>query len=378
MTEYPSGKVGALFHTLMTAISNCSLYSTEHASVEEYLKRSLTIINEMLDTHESIEIMIIEDEIIINKNPLKETGIHEKNLIKRLKRKGISGIEFLKGLTIAELKQFIADISVKKRDIKSYPHIKTGVIDVRLGGLKIDDGLSLDTEGLADLSTQQVEKLKEVYSDISPFRRLNTSGLEEIVVNFILTFRREANILTIISPVKAYSEYTYTHATNVAVLSMFQAESLGITDELLHDIGISALLHDVGKMFISKEILEKKGSLADKEWEEMQRHSLYGARYLSKMEDLPRLAPVIALQHHYRYDSKGYPALHINGKRQHILSQIIAVSDFFDALRSIRPYKREWEVKEILSLMRKNADSEFNPLLVDNFTRIILAALKGS
>ena len=127
--------------------------------------------------------------------------------------------------------------------------------------------------------------VREVYEGVSPFKKLNIAGLEEIVVNFIVTFRKEVNILKLISPVKSYSEYTYTHATNVAVLTMFQAETLGgIRDILLRDIGIAALLHDVGKLFISKEILEKKGTLDQREWQEIRLHPLYGARYLAKVD----------------------------------------------------------------------------------------------
>ncbi|MEW6587335.1 MAG: HD domain-containing phosphohydrolase, partial [Nitrospirota bacterium] len=215
----------------------------------------------------------------------------------------------------------------------------------------------------------------DVYSGVTPFKKLNIAGLEEIVVNFIITFRKEVSILKLISPVKSYSEYTYTHAMNVGVLSMFQAESLNIRDELLRDIGIAALLHDVGKLFIARDILEKKASLTGDEWEEVKLHPLYGARYLAKMDGLTRLAPIVALEHHMRYDGRGYPSPAINSKKQHLCSQIVAISDFFDALRSTRPYRRSLELKEVLSLMRTEGESGFNPFLLNNFVRAMHKAL---
>ncbi|MEK7307266.1 MAG: HD domain-containing phosphohydrolase, partial [Nitrospirota bacterium] len=201
------------------------------------------------------------------------------------------------------------------------------------------------------------------------------AGLEEIVVNFVLAFRREANILKLISPVKSYSDYTYTHATNVAVLTMFQAESLGVKDKLSQEIGIAALLHDVGKLFVPKEILDKQGKLDEKEWEEIQRHTLYGAKYLAKIDGLVRIAPIVAMEHHMKYDGLGYPKYSHGTKAQHICSQIVSIADFFDALRSKRPYKKDWEIKEILALMKQNAGKDFNPFLVDNFSRTIMKAL---
>jgi HD-GYP domain-containing protein (c-di-GMP phosphodiesterase class II) len=210
---------------------------------------------------------------------------------------------------------------------------------------------------------------------VSPFKRLNVAGLEEIVVNFILTFRREASILKLISPVRTYSEYTYTHATNVAVLTMFQAETLGVSDALLRDIGIAALLHDVGKLFISNEILEKKGPLDQKEWEEVRSHPLCGAKYLAKMDGVPRLSAIVAMEHHLRFDGKGYPEQKLNGKKQHFCSQTVAIADYFDALRSRRPYRRELNIEEVLTLMKKESPGTFNEHLLNNFIRSILRAL---
>jgi len=367
-------RIKKFISVFQTTISTCSLYSKNHISLDDMTQKAFSILNELLTEQDSLKIMIVENDLIVDNNPLRDTGIHTANLIKRFKRRGISRIDFLKGVTFSEIKQFIVDLSETDKGLKTYPNIKTGVIDVRLGGLKVD--ADFDISNLPRFTSEQIETVKEVYHDISYFRRLNTAGLEEIVVNFIVTFRKAANILQLISPVRSYSEYTYTHATNVAVLSMFQAESLGVTDELLRDIGIAALLHDVGKLFISNEILEKNGPLEEDEWDEIRQHTLYGARYLTKADDLTRLAPIVALEHHLRYDSQGYPKLNITSKRQHICSQIVAISDFFDAMRSRRPYRRELETKEILSLMKTKAGTEFNPLLLDNFLRIMVLTLK--
>lgn len=285
----------------MSAVSNCSLYSRDHASVEVLSQKALSILNEILEEVESLEIMIVgEGDLIANKVPLRDVGVQGINLMKRLKRKGISRIDFLRGITFSEIKQLIAYISDSDENLKTFTHIRTGVIDVKIGGFKIDSSIDINLDNLPSFSSKQVEMVKEAYKGISPFKKLNVAGLEEIVVNFILTFRKEVGILKLISPVKSYSEYTYTHATKL--LTMFQAESLGIQDSILRDIGISALLHDVGKLFISKEILGKKGCLNEEEWEEMRLHPLYGARYLAKLDSLPRLASIVAFEHHLRYD----------------------------------------------------------------------------
>ncbi|MBS1111821.1 MAG: cyclic diguanylate phosphodiesterase [Nitrospirae bacterium] len=357
--------------SLMIAISNSTLYSKEHELVEESARRVLSLLDELLKKKEKLEIMIIESDLVADNISVKDTGLYGGNLVKRLKRKGISRVDFLKGVTLAEISRFIKDLSDMETKPKSSPHLKTGVVSVRAKELK---DIDIDLNNLPAYTSEQTEKIKHVYDNISPFKRLEISGLEEVVVGFILTFKKEANILKLLSPVKSHSEYTYTHATNVSVLSMFQAELLGIKGQLLHDIGIAALLHDVGKLFVSKDVLNKKGHLDNKEFSEISHHPLYGAKYLAKIDGLTRLAPLAAFEHHRKYDGTGYPALNINGKKQHICSQIISISDVFDALRSLRPYRSSWDMNKVLAVIKNGAGTEFNSYLAENFTRMILTA----
>jgi HD-GYP domain-containing protein (c-di-GMP phosphodiesterase class II) len=304
---------------------------------------------------------------------MRDRGIHETNFIKRLKRKGISRIDILQGVNISEVKQLILELSEPGKGLKTYPHIKSGTVDVSMN-------ISSDAEAEENYSDiENVDKIKEVFKAASPFKKLNVAGIEDVVLHFIHNFKKEASILKYLSPVKSFDEYTYTHASNVAVLSVFQAQSLGIDGDLLHELGISALLHDAGKMFISKEILEKKGKLDDKEFTEIHKHTLHGARYLAKIEGVPQLAAVVAFEHHMKFDGSGYPRMTLNGDKpkQHIYSQIVAVSDFFDALRSNRPYRRGMEIPEIFVLMRKCCGTDFNSFLVDNFIKLMQQALSN-
>jgi HD-GYP domain-containing protein (c-di-GMP phosphodiesterase class II) len=363
--------VRQLIAKLTIALSNCSLYATDHELIEEASRQILSLLQEFITG--TVAIMIVEDDLIINQFPVRDGGIHGRNLVKRLKKKGISGVEFQQGITAPEVKNFIVDIAAAEPGVRTYPHIKTGVVEVHTCSLKSDSSFSL--EDVPHFNDEQIEKLKEVYHNLSPFRKLSVAGLEEIVAGFVSAFRRETNILRILSPVKSFSNHTYVHSSNVAVLSIFQAETLGIKDAVLHDIGLAAILHDVGKLFVSREVLEKDGPLDDREFSEMMLHPVYGANYLAKIDGITRIATVVAYEHHRKYDGTGYPPARAHGKKQHIYSQIIAISDFFDALRCNRPYRRSWEIQEIVYLMKKNAGQDFNPLLVNNFVRGIVTVL---
>jgi len=362
---------GRLVTMLSLAISNASLYSPDHETVGKSIANVIAAIGETPEG--SVEVMVVDDDLVVNKVRLKEGDLHGTGLVRRLKRRGVSWVEFTRGVTAGEMKEFVADIVEPGRTRREYPHVGIGAIGVRRasgGESGLDDSIP---EGI---DQGRVDRLKEIYSGMSSFKRLEVRGLEEIVAAFVVAIRQEANVLKMVSPVKAYSEYTYTHATNVALLSIVQAEALGIGDALLHEIGVAALMHDVGKLFISKDILDKKGKLEKEEFEEMMLHPLYGAHYLAGTKDLTRLAPMAAFEHHRKFDSTGYPRLKAGEKGQHVCSQIVAIADFFDALRSNRPYRDGWEAERILSLMREDAGGAFSPRLLANFEALLREALE--
>jgi HD-GYP domain-containing protein (c-di-GMP phosphodiesterase class II) len=132
---------------------------------------------------------------------------------------------------------------------------------------------------------------------------------------------------------------------------------------------MAGLLHDIGKMFVSSDVLEKEAKLNDEEWVAMKKHPVYGAMYLATLPDIPKYALVAAYEHHMKFNGLGYPATRKKGRTQHIISQIIAISDFFDALRTDRPYRKALDVPVIVGLINDSSGKDFNPLLVENFLR---------
>lgn len=355
-------KVSELIAHMVTALSNCSLYSEQHPLVGEFSEKALREI-EGLYADDMLTLALLGDSLVFNNNPIADKGAHLSNFKRKLKRKGIEKIIIRKGLGIEELKKFIAGV-VSTEKVVSSPHISVGMVEVRF---------SSDGTDVSALINENITKVKGIYQGIAKLKRLDMVSLEDAVAGFIATLKRETNVLRIVSPVKSYSEYTYVHATNVSVLTIFQAEALGMKGENLHDVGLAGLLHDVGKMFVSKEVLEKQAKLDLEEWNAIKTHPVFGARYLAALSDVPKLALIAAFEHHMKFDGSGYPDTKRRGKRQHIISQMVAIADFFDALRTERPYRMALESATVVELMKEATGKDFNPLLVDNF----LTALKG-
>ena len=357
---------------LNIAISNCCLYSKDHTLIEESGRKTFSILSELMN--EPLEMMVIDDDLVVNKVPMRDGRMQANSLARRFVRKSISRVDFMAGITPGEFNQFISNISQADIGLCDFPHIRTGLVDVSTGRLKTESAYT--EEDLNRFKAEQIERLKAVYQNITPFKQLQLSELEDIVTRFVATLSREISVLKLLSPVKAYNNYTYVHSINVSILTLFQAESLGLKGRLLHDMGLAALLHDVGKLFIGKDILEKNGPLDEQEFAAMTNHPAYGTAYLARIEGIARIVPIVAFEHHRKYDGTGYPKLKTGEKKQHPGSQIVAIADVFDALRSWRPYRKSLEMNEVLAIMKKGAGTDFNPLLVDNFISAFMKATK--
>jgi len=354
-------KITELISHIVTAVSNCSLYSQEHPLVGEFSGKVLRAM-EGLYSDDIVTLTLLGDSFIFNSNPITDKGAHIVSFKRRLKRKGIEKVIIRKGITLEEFKKFIAGVASTEKVVSS-PHLSVGMVEVKF---------SCEGTDVSALMNENITKVKGIYQGIAKFKRLDMVSLEDAVAGFITTLKRETNVLRLVSPVKSYSEYTYVHATNVSVLTIFQAEALGMKGETLHDVGLAGLLHDVGKMFVSKEVLDKEAKLDVEEWNSIKRHPVFGARYLATLPDVPKLAVVTAFEHHMKFDGSGYPDTKRRGRRQHIMSQMAAVADFYDALRAKRPYRAALESSTVVQFMKEGSGKDFNPVLVENF----LSALK--
>ena len=177
----------------------------------------------------------------------------------------------------------------------------------------------------------------------------------------------EANVEVVFRLARAAEfrdDQTGEHIKRVAALSHTLALELGLDQEEAELIRLAAPLHDVGKIALSDSILLKPGLLTEEERRIMEHHTEIGARILSHgKSDLLKVAEVIALTHHERWDGEGYPN-GLAGENIPLVGRILAVADVFDALTHERPYKKAWPADEALSEIERNAGVQFDPLVV--------------
>ncbi|MBE0670838.1 MAG: PAS domain S-box protein [Anaerolineales bacterium] len=162
---------------------------------------------------------------------------------------------------------------------------------------------------------------------------------------------------------------TEGHTQRVTELTLIVASTLGFSEEELSHIRRGALLHDMGKMAIPDEILQKPGPLNESEWEKMRRHPIYAYEMLSPISYLHR-ALEIPFYHHERWDGSGYPH-GLKGENIPLVARLFAIVDVWDALSTDRPYRKKMPRSEVIAYLKENAGKLFDPRLVEAFMSVI-------
>jgi HD-GYP domain-containing protein (c-di-GMP phosphodiesterase class II) len=376
MIEMQNEVVQVVSH-LNAAMSNVRLYAANHPQVVRNLDLAHGTLLALLEQREELTLITVDDDLVVDHQTLNAKSPHLNQFVRILKQSAVERITFTREATLTELAQLVNDLMAPDADIV---RSTKGIL---LGKVRVVDHSDLESQvellpedvkqrlgELVLLRDRSLDDLKEMYHDIQKRKKIPTKGVGDIVQGFIGGMLRNANPLHMLASLKSSDEYTFTHAINVCLLTMAQAESLGAGGDQLYDIGIAACLHDTGKMFIPNEILNKPGKLDDHEWAEMRGHSLRGAQYLLRLPGISKLAFLGALEHHLHYNGAGYPDL---GKqwRPNLVSQMIAIADLFDAMRSRRPYKEPKPDDFIIELLRKESGTAYNPQLVENFIQLI-------
>lgn len=233
-----------------------------------------------------------------------------------------------------------------------FPELGTNVINIQ--NLFWLDAMALITcsfvSGYIKIS---ISESKEHDGRIEYFERLQKS--------------QEDIITTLAEMSEAKSGETGQHVRRVAEYSRLLAYKLGLSKEDCENIKIAAMMHDLGKLMINKDIIEKPAKLTPAEYDIVKQHTQYGWDILSKSEgDLMKMARVIAVQHHEYWNGQGYP-IGLSGNGISIYAQIVAVADVFDALTSERSYKRAWSNQEAYEEIIKQRGEQFSPRVVDAF-----------
>lgn len=239
-----------------------------------------------------------------------------------------------------------------------------------LMGLYIEDSLSGDIE-VEDLITDEVGiKAAQALREMDIDEAMNVAG--EITDELSVRGEISVNLVSL----RTISDYTYKHSVNVSVLSVLTGIGLGLKKSMLKELAAAGLLHDIGKISIPPETMEKTGPLTEEEYALIKQHSELGYEAIKNNISISSKTKMGVFMHHENINGSGYP-MGISGDQIYMFAKIIHIADVYDALTSERVYKKAQSPGEAVEFLMKNSGTMFQPEYVKAFITYIPVYPKG-
>ncbi|MFP6851498.1 MAG: HD-GYP domain-containing protein [Pseudomonas sp.] len=221
----------------------------------------------------------------------------------------------------------------------------------------------------AKLCSRSKSAIISMFGDARMGQALQFEQASELVEEISDSIMRHPNALISLARLKSCDEYTYMHSVAVCALMIALARQLGLNEGQVREAGLSGLLHDIGKMAVPNEVLNKPGKLTDSEFAMVRNHPEAGSRMLLESKQVSALVLDVCLHHHEKIDGSGYPH-HLEGEQISLYARMGAVCDVYDAVTSNRPYKQGWDPAESI---RKMAEwkGHFDPIVFQAFVKTV-------
>jgi len=358
-----------LLRRLAAALRAVQLYAPTHPLVG----RSVTALAETLQLAHtavpSIAIGIVGEDLVVGEVPVPRAGETMGKLISQLHDAGIERIVVDRGVTPAELSQFVQTLG--GRDGKDATRA-LALKHIRVGRLQLDqsEAPSIDMKDYRRLYNDAVSVAGRLWDSAQTEGMPDADAGRNIVDSLAQEVSQNRTALLALTALKSYDSYTFTHMVNVSILTMGQARGLGVEGALLREIGLSALMHDIGKVRTPSEILNKAEKLTDREFEILRRHTVDGAEILRRTPEMPTLAPIVAFEHHLRLDGTGYP-MGVSRPSLNLGTMLCGIADVYDAMRSQRVYQEAFPTDRILAVLQRNDGKQFDQNLVRRFVQLV-------
>ena len=265
--------------------------------------------------------------------------------------------------------------------IENLHKYKTKLLASGIYHIYVEDEYSFDiniNEAIKESTRREGEKiiLKTFNKVKQGSMDINVEEVDHIVEDIISDFINQEDILHNLVSLKNTSDYTFEHSLNVGVLCVVFGKFLGYSQRELYNIGMGGILHDIGKMLVPEEILNKPSGLCDYEYEVIKNHPELGFQYLQQIEVISPLSRIVVRAHHERVDGSGYPR-GLKGDQIHEFAKIAAIADVFDALTSERIYRNRWATHKATEYILSKTDSFFDYELVRKLLPKIAAYPNG-
>ena len=367
---------GDLVRHLAATVKVQQLYAPDHPIVMRAVEQFGRALERAHVESAEVVVGFVDQQVVVNGLPLLD-ALGAAEIGERLRAAGIERIGFDRGVPAHELAAFARLVAATqaRRDEGGDDAGAAALSSehIHVGRIKVEQRTDADSGKIgAILQTYRnaVAGAEDIWSQAQAESKLDPGLAFGVVDSLATAILQNQRAMTALTALYEYDNYTFTHMVNVSVLTMAQAQSLGIDGPLLRQFGMAGLMHDIGKIRTPGEILGKPGRLSDEEMSIMMRHPVDGAEMLRLQIELPPITAVVAFEHHLRLDGTGYPA-GVARPSLNLATQICSIADVYDAMRVQRVYQRAFPTERIVAVLQQNDGTRFDQRLVRRFSQLM-------
>ena len=363
----------AILADLARSVQAAVLYPESHHRVQEPLARlHRSVRNEAKRLGGNLCVGFFGDRIVVDQFPFHASTLGIGRLSGRIASRGVEKVAIGGAVTLPEMKRFVYFVAGVEETDGSRPWKQ-----ISFGRIRGDEPAAFlvpvpgDALPVPRVLAGATDVLKEVLHSIAAKGALgNVEEGRDVVAAVMKGLREEEFLIDRMIRLQDSDDYTVAHSLNVCVMVVAQASRLGLSEAAIRDIGMAALLHDIGKELVPAEILNKPGKLDAGEFAKISLHPVLGATHLRKISLGSDLPVIVCYEHHIRHDRSGYPALRFPDV-PHPASLMTQIADVYDALRTYRPYRPSLDRETALGILREGRGTEFEPAFLDRFLEMI-------
>ncbi len=344
------------------------LYPAEHPRVIDAVTRLVELTHQLIAGRPEVSLFVVEGRLICDGEVVQGADGIADRVFRQVHAHGYHRVTIRRGVTSSQVVRLISGLGAAAADpaaqeaLQSTPHVVLSTLD----GTPPSSGGEL----VEALAASRLD-LRALWEPIEAQRAVDRKALDRILVPLVDVVNGAAENVLPLTALIGHDDYTSTHITNVALLTMALAQTAGMSGRAVRDVGIAALLHDIGKMKIPAEILSSATDLTPEQVVVIRRHPDIGARMLADTPGVPHLAVIVAYEHHLQEGGGGYPDVP-RGWQVGLVSSMTHVADVYDALRTNRPYRQGLPHDVIVEMMMRDRGTVFSgPLLDIFFERIV-------
>jgi putative nucleotidyltransferase with HDIG domain len=372
--------VEPFLRSLNAAWKSIGLYPSTHPAAATYFQKLGETLDRLMAGSDRLTLGLFQDTLVLDGTPLMERAELFRSLVERLREGKIQGVTFLKGYTVEELRHLVELLGQESKGIdvgqelerRGVAHIlvvKEGV-DEEQEAEEAEKREKVDRVGAGAIYSRALQTTRKIFQEARLGKVPSLSEVHRAVEDVVTGILKGKHPLMALTMIKSYDEYLFNHSVNVGILTMALGESLGLDGTSLRELGLGALLHDLGKIRIPEAVIRKPRDLTEEEWQLIKSHPEEGVRMLQQMGVRSEIALRVVKEHHVRFDRKGYPTLG-DGEDVHPYTMIVTISDSYDAMTTVRPYQRAFEPSQAIARMKSLSGSVFDPEMLDRFVEML-------